>query len=820
MPMLDINSIKSHPNKLLTTHLYGVKEKTLQLTNDKTAAMLALWHDLGKVNTNFQKMLEGQNIKEKDYSHHSYFSSFALFCACSSERKKFELLIGKQIDSNDLLSFIIMIAKHHRDLPDFCPKDTNYELDVVGINYVLDVGDINKLFENISLFNIPQDYYSVLNVPIENLHKLILIPKIQLHFKEKMVFQPNKNHSPIDFFLNTQNAFSCLIHADKADAANFDDIIGSQHIAVSNFSKIFSKELNSYISQLDQDTALNRLRTEIRLNAVSNIKRGLQENRRVFELASPTGSGKTLMLLSLASEIICASGAKRVIYALPFLSITEQVEHEISQVIFKDYKQYIQRIDSKSENTSYTKLQEKAENGLSEEQLHRLNTIAFMEQSFSYPFIITTFVRFFETLFGNQNAELIKLPNFSNCIFLLDEIQTLPPRLYGFSVAYLTRFCEKFNSYAVISTATQPNFELPSNDSDGSGNGYKITDFFPTYKKPYRLSDLSYFQHPLFNRYVINYRNNPIDLEQLAKEINSSTLSTLVILNTIDGTKELYKKIETNNKILLNTHFTPADRKCKIENIKRLLQEKQSVIVISTQLVEAGVDIDFPVVYRDMTTVSSIIQSAGRCNRNGKMESKGKVYLVNIREDGKDCAQFVYDKELLKFTRRALEYNTYEEASLLTVQQQFFDSIQSELKFGCYSLSNGKERFFLDDIKKCMFKKIGSFSLIDENVYGEEISYYVPENEKDDSFEVLLEQNDTLNELWHQNSNMEIIKNQKRRIETQLRRMQNRIVQIRLKRNDYKPIIVDTRPYYNLHKLSSVDYSTDFGVNLSGSSFF
>jgi len=810
MPMLDINSIKSHPNKLLTIHLCGVREKTLQLTNDKTAAMLALWHDLGKVNTNFQKKLEGQNIKNKDYSHHSYFSSFALFCACGSERKKFEHLIGKQIDSNDLLSFIVVIAKHHGDLPDFCPK---------GTNYVLGVGDINKLFENISLFNIPQDYYSVLNIPIDNLHKLILTPKIQLHFKEKMVFQPNKNHSPIDFFLNTQNAFSCLIHADKADAANFNDIIGSQRIAVSNFSKIFSNELNSYISQLNQDTALNRLRTEIRLNAISNVKCGLQDNRRVFELASPTGSGKTLMLLTLASEIIATTGAKRIIYALPFLSITEQVEQEISQVIFKEYKQYIQRIDSKSENTSYTQLQEEAENGLSEEQSHQLAMITFMEQSFSYPFIITTFVRFFETLFGNQNAELIKLPNFSNCIFLLDEIQTLPPRLYGFSVAYLTRFCEKFNSYAIISTATQPNFELPSNNLDGSGNAYKITDFFPTYKKPYRLSDLSYFQHPLFNRYVINYRNEPIDLKQLAKEINSSTLSTLVILNTIDDTKELYKIIDANNKILLNTHFTPADRKCKIEKIKRLLEEKQPVIVVSTQLVEAGVDIDFPVVYRDMTVVSSIVQSAGRCNRNGKMENKGSVYLVNIRKDGKDHAQSIYDKELLKFTKRALEYNKYEESSLLTVQQKFFDSIQSGLKFGCYSLTSGKERFFLDDIKKCMFEKIGRFSLIDENVYGEEISYYVPEDENDNSFEVLLEQNDELNELWHQNSNMDIINNQKRRIEAQLRRMQNRIVQVRLKRNDSKPTPGHTRSYYNLHKLSSVDY-TDFGVNLSGSSFF
>ena len=143
------------------------------------------------------------------------------------------------------------------------------------------------------------------------------------------------------------------------------------------------------------------------------------------------------MLLSLASEIINRTGAKRIIYGLPFLSITEQIETEVLK-IFKGQENYIQRIDSKSENSRFESLQQKLDDNPEPEIIEELNLLEFQENTFGYPFVITTFVRFFETLLSNRNSELLKLPNFFNCIFLLDEIQSLPPRLYGFFVAYLT----------------------------------------------------------------------------------------------------------------------------------------------------------------------------------------------------------------------------------------------------------------------------------------------------------------------------------------------------------------------------------------------
>jgi CRISPR-associated endonuclease/helicase Cas3 len=128
------------------------------------------------------------------------------------------------------------------------------------------------------------------------------------------------------------------------------------------------------------------------------------------------------MLLSLASEIIKQTGSKRIIYGLPFLSITEQVENEVLKIFINDHS-YIQRIDSKSENKRFEEIQEQLDNEPDSKIIKELDLLEFQENTFAYPFVITTFVRFFETLLSNKNSELLKLPNFSNCIFLLDEIQ-------------------------------------------------------------------------------------------------------------------------------------------------------------------------------------------------------------------------------------------------------------------------------------------------------------------------------------------------------------------------------------------------------------
>lgn len=672
MFMSNLNIYKSHPDKSLLTHIEGVKNHIQLLSNSDNAELVATFHDLGKINPFFQKKLSN-NITQ-GYDRHSYLSAFALMCF---------LVADDRYTDNDIVGLCAIVAKHHGDLPDFIPEQGNSN--ILNTNEI-----IQDLFSLLDKYDIPIDDYVIHFTSNHSCSQLSCMPEIReifLSIPNNQLFKEEENNEPINYYLTIQNLFASLLLADKTDAACLEDFITKNNRHVEEFANVFSKCLNNRLENLQQDTDLNKLRTKIRCNAVDNIKKELPNNERVFELTAPTGSGKTLMLLSLASEIIKQKGPKRIIYSLPFLSITEQVEKEVLD-IFRGYEDNIQRIDSKSTNAIFESLQKQIEDEPKEEYYKKMNVLDFKEQTFSYPFVITTFVRFFETLLSNKNSELLKLPNFSNSIFLIDEIQTLPPRLYTFFAAYLTEFCNKYNSYAILSTATQPNFELPSR-SGYSGNA---KDFFPEYKKPIALLP-SYFDNELFNRYIIKYREESISLSELAEEVNNIQESCLVILNTIDDSLNLYEEIKTRNDakvLLLNTHFTPSDRKKKIADVKKLLKDNKQVILISTQLIEAGVDIDFPIVYRDLAIASSIIQSAGRCNRNGRLDHKGIVNLIKLNKDGKLRANLIYrdqDADLLRFTKESFTKSEYNETELLSVQQPYFNKINSDLNFGQYNVN-------------------------------------------------------------------------------------------------------------------------------------
>lgn len=520
------------------------------------------------------------------------------------------------------------------------------------------------------------------------------------------------------------------------------------------------------------------------------------------------------MLLSLASEIIKSKGAKRIIYGLPFLSITEQVESEVLKIL-KGYEYFVQRIDSKSTNTRFDEIQKELDENPSEKLLQELEALEFQDDTFGYPFIITTFVRIFETLLGNKNHELMKLPNFSNCVFLLDEIQSLPPRLYGFFVAYLDKFCKLTGSFAIVSTATQPALRLPDDNKEAK-------EFFLDYEQPFKLLSLSHYENPVFNRYTVEVQKSIIDIEQLGHQVLQEEKSVLVILNTIQDTKDLYNFITGNmsdtNVLLLNTHFTPRDRSLNIYLAKRKLRQGDKIVLISTQLIEAGVDIDFPVLYRDFATISSIVQSAGRCNRNGKNAEKGKVVVVRLGTNQGERSSLIYrgpDKELINFSRESFyESGNCEEKDMLNIQKAFFEKICDQLIFGAYGekLKNN----LMEDISQCMYDKVGRFSLIDKNIFGEEYLYYVPRNDRDNNFELLLEYQKNLKESLSHKDKISIIRYHKRKLSNQLKKMSNRIVQMRFKQNQTKPITSSYEDYNGLYKISAECYNFRTGIQIDG----
>lgn len=467
--MVDVSKLKSHPDKFLFTHINGVYENVKKLTNglavSKLAELTAIFHDLGKINPYFQNKIDNNIISE--YSHHAYLSAYAFYAFCNntSNREIIRTFLDDGNMQNQLIASIILIAKHHGHLPDFCPI-LNFETEP----YILNKNEIKILYKFLqnNLENLPIDEFTAKSliqhgIPIE-FKRILGKDMVQNNFINKLIFNPKVTERHLEFFLNVQFSFAVLIQADKSDAMD-NQIIVEDKKRIKEFCNIYPATIDKYIFRFNTDTDLNNLRKQIRKESIININNLIQKGKRVFELTAPTGSGKTIMLLSIASEIIKFKGDFRIMYALPYLSITEQVEKETLE-IFKEFKpeNFIQRIDSKTNSYQFEELQEELDSNPNPLKLKELDLLAFREQVFAYPFVITTFVRFFETLLSNRNATLLKLPNFSRSIFLLDEIQSLPPRLYTFFIAYLTKFCEIFDCYTIISTATQPNFELPNEE--------------------------------------------------------------------------------------------------------------------------------------------------------------------------------------------------------------------------------------------------------------------------------------------------------------------------------------------------------------------
>lgn len=805
----DLNKYYSHPGKLLKVHLVNVVSLSKRFTGSRAAELVSLFHDIGKVNPNFQQKLDG--LCPKGYDHHAYLSAYVFFLSLIRNSSIYQIPQGFN-PKNYLISLITIVAKHHGDLPNMMPNNVNSVLsdyEVVNLYAFLDKTDIpldEIISELIELLGIKTTEFTSL----ESLET----QRVRNTFAELVINKPNEYKVALPFYLEIQSIFSALIKADKSDAGDMVSTIDKEAENLKSFSNIYPSMLQHYLDDLNSQTLLNVERTKIRQESINSIRKGLKDGKQIFELTAPTGSGKTLMLLSLASEIIKAKGAKRIIYGLPFLSITEQVESEVLKIL-KGYECFVQRIDSKSTNTRFDDIQKELDENPSEKLLQELEALEFQEDTFGYPFIITTFVRIFETLLGNKNHELMKLPNFSNCVFLLDEIQSLPPRLYGFFIAYLDKFCKLTGSFAIVSTATQPVLRLP-------GDNKKAKDFFLDYEPPFKLLSLSHYENPVFNRYTVEVQKSIIDIEQLGHQVLQEEKSVLVILNTIQDTKDLYNFITENmddtNVLLLNTHFTPRDRSLKVYLAKRKLRQGDKVILISTQLIEAGVDIDFPVLYRDFATISSIVQSAGRCNRNGKNAGKGKVVVVRLGTNQGERSSLIYrgpDKELIKFSRESFyESGNCEEKDMLNIQNSFFEKICNQLIFGAY----GKElkNNLMEDISQCMYEKVGKFSLIDKNIFGEEWLYYVPRNGEDKNFELLLEYQKNLTESLSHDDKISIIQYHKRKLSNQFKKISNRIVQIRFKQNQSRPITSSDEDYNGLYKISSECYDFKTGIQIDG----
>lgn len=334
--------------------------------------------------------------------------------------------------------------------------------------------------------------------------------------------------------------------------------------------------------------------------------------RGIFTLSAPTGTGKTLAMLAFALKHAKKNGQKRIIIVLPFLNIIEQTAN-----IYK-------KILCEGDDPSYI-LEDHSLSDIGENDNSRL-----FSENWDSPIIITTTVKFFEALFSSRPVNCRKLHNIANSVVIFDEAQTMPAQLTIPTLNALTALSSRFGCTIVFSTATQPAYEtLNRYFADKAEVGWEPKEIIPKELKLFERSSRVKIVKTVWHTQVMSF-------DYVAREIADSR-QVLAIVNLRRHAQELYNKVSElcsgTDNYHLSTYMCPAHRLDVLKQVKERLSKSLPCRLISTQCVEAGVDLDFPIVWRAMAPLEAIIQAAGRCNRNGKQEGTVNIFIPEIEEE-------------------------------------------------------------------------------------------------------------------------------------------------------------------------------------------
>ncbi|MDE6443355.1 MAG: CRISPR-associated helicase Cas3' [Muribaculaceae bacterium] len=409
--------------------------------------------------------------------------------------------------------------------------------------------------------------------------------------------------------------FSCLVDADRLDTERF--MSPEKFAKRRNFPSItrLISSLNDYTSKFEAlpRTDLNKIRSEIQQICIREADR----EPGFFELTVPTGGGKTIASVIWALHHALKHGKQRVVIAIPFTSIIVQTA-AILKDIFGD--------DNVIEHHS----------ALNEETTDERSLLA--TENWDAPIIVTTNVQLFESIFSNKPSKCRKLHSLSNCVVVLDEVQTLPVTFLQPILNAMKAYAKLFGTSFLFSTATQP--VLTGRHKGNSGalfSGLEPQNIYPIVPSSLNL-------HQRLRRVRFNLMPSRVDYSEIASLI-AGHKRALCVVNTRKDAFEIFSKMPENvNTFHLSRFMCSAHLLATINEIKKILETtSDDVRVISTQLIEAGVDIDFPIVYRQLSGLDSILQAAGRCNREAK-QNMGNVNIFSlIKDSGKGALKFAAD---------------------------------------------------------------------------------------------------------------------------------------------------------------------------------
>lgn len=591
----------SNAPQLIKSHL----QRVAQLTSDAaqpihlsaTAYLVGILHDLGKITTDFQQYLlwsiKNPTSQQRPKVDHS--TAGGQFILSKSDGSNEFSLMASEIIAHTIY------AHHTGSLDLYDIRGESVFLSRSGKENILDRVDIDYFYSNVISRTDFNTFLAESEKEIERLDSLIA--KVTSCAAGEANEQYYYYWGLIQKFL-----LSPLVDADRRDSAEFELQNNIAHEY--NPSTLFlglSERLESAINSFDNPTTtpskINFIRQQISEDCLSSAN----SPTGIFQLSVPTGGGKTLASMRFAINHAIAHHKKRIIIVIPYTSIIDQTA-EVLRGVFGDGVVYEHHSDIIPPSEEYKNITSR----------------------WDAPIIVTTQVQFLNTIFDGRNTSLRRLQALVDSVIVFDEIQTIPIRcthLFNSAVNFLAHIC---NTTTLLCTATQPPLErlgCPVELSPNPQIARNSADVFESFRRV-RVERIS--------------QEVGISLDNLAREIVrgcNELGNVLCIVNLTKQARELYCFVSdlvsssSNTKVLhLSTKMCPAHRKSVLAQLTSSRHQNERIICIATQLVECGVDISFPLVYRALSGLPSITQAAGRCNRNGEIDC-GVVRLFELENE-------------------------------------------------------------------------------------------------------------------------------------------------------------------------------------------
>lgn len=664
---------------------------------DVMTVNIVTWHDFGKCNPRFQK----------DKMKHSWHMDLVPDNAIGSRHsilsamfyldyfiERINQLEDKQ-ERTKLKDFAYMysyvISRHHGNLSDF----SEYMNELLGIGNT-EIGE--KAWEW---------YQKWKNGETVKLYK---------HFTGNMGnrLEMQTQGQAIGLYAWIRLQFSLLTAADYYATSEF-----MSGIEVTDFGKFgdiqplirqyedgeVQKKIRNYQKEiypmepekLQQVSEINILRTELFSEAEENLKKN--KDQRVFYLEAPTGSGKSNTAMNLSFTLMQEnSDLRKLFYIYPFNTLVEQ-NMSILEKTFGNKKKIMSQI---AVVNSLVPFKDKKEAEEDRENSKKYQEILLDRQFLNYPFILSTHVMLFRTMFGNAKEDVFGFQQLCHSVIVLDEIQSYKINLWSEMIAFLKEFAELLDIKVIIMSATLPNLEVLT---DHKENAVRL------------LSDCSkYFHHKMFRERVVpkyDLLEEDITLESLAEHVlENKNKKVLIEFIKKASAEEFYRILgeRVESVFLMTGDSSIQERKDLIEKIKGL----SSVILVATQVIEAGVDIDMDIGFKDISRLDSEEQFMGRINRSGKKD--GIVYFFNLDEAKRIYKEDVRGDE--RFTLMVPEIRTFLETKNFSAFYET-DILPVLKKKGKMIDKNNLKEFFSQKVGLLNMPEIAKkMKLIDDNTQG------------------------------------------------------------------------------------------------------